>query len=358
MQLKRSIFGKNAARVLILTAVFTALSSLARAQERVIELPVETMTAHDVIDAVQGQTNYLFTTNTNTVLDALTVKVTKREMTVKGVLDALLAGSGLMYRMSGNYIIITAAPAVQRLKTPTPPVVAQTPAVVIPVPRRAQESVPIVQTVPEPVVELASVPADPLPSVVEIPPVSRYEPVRRYATTQEHLPLFAVKTNLLYGGALLTPNIGFEIGLGKRTSLEFAASYNPWNLKGSLESNKKMTHWILKPGFRYWLCERYNGHFFGADLLFARYNIGTHDVPVLFERQYRYYGIAYGGGLNYGYHLMLGKRWGLEFTAGLGVLYLDYDRYDCAACNRESTPETKTYLGPTNIGINLVFLIK
>jgi hypothetical protein len=55
---------------------------------------------------------------------------------------------------------------------------------------------------------------------------------------------------------------------------------------------------------------------------------------------------------------MLGKRWGLEFAVGVGVLHLDYDRYTCATCDKNGVPASKTYFGPTNAAINLSFLLK
>ena len=70
----------------------------------------------------------------------------------------------------------------------------------------------------------------------------------------------AAKTNLLYWSST-TPNLSFEFGLGKRTTLDLTGAYNPWTL--NKDSNKKIKHWLVMPEFRYWLCERYNGHFFG-----------------------------------------------------------------------------------------------
>ena len=53
---------------------------------------------------------------------------------------------------------------------------------------------------------------------------------------------FAVKTNLLYGGVARTPNLGVEIGLAPRWTLELSGSYNPFNLNGSDADNKKLVH--------------------------------------------------------------------------------------------------------------------
>ena len=170
-----------------------------------------------------------------------------------------------------------------------------------------------------------------------------------------------VKTNLLYSALTLTPNIALEIGVGKRTSIEIAGSYNPWNLKGKAGDNKKKVHYLIKPAFRYWLAERFNGHFVGAHLLFAQYNIGGYSLPMLFGKQskmFRHQGSAYGMGLAYGYLLKINKRWAAEFNIGAGYLQMRYDKYDCESCGKlYENGKTKNYFGPTEAGIKMVFLI-
>lgn len=167
----------------------------------------------------------------------------------------------------------------------------------------------------------------------------------------------AVKTNLLYGAGTLTPNLGVELGLGRRTTLDISGSYNPWNLKGSETDNKKLVHWLLQPEFRYWLGARFSGHFFGIHALGGQYNISGHNVPNLFDKKYRYEGYAVGGGISYGYHLILGNSWGLEFTIGVGGAYLGYDKYDCGKCGDKIGKFNKTYFGPTKAGITLAYTI-
>lgn len=172
---------------------------------------------------------------------------------------------------------------------------------------------------------------------------------------------FGVKTNLLYGGYARTPNLGIEIGLSPRWTLELSGAYNPFNLKGSDADNKKLVHWVASPEFRYWTCQRFNGHFLGVHGLYGNYNIGGYNLPLLFgkgSRDYRHEGQAMGGGVSYGYSVVLGKRWNLEFTAGVGVLYLNYDRYECPKCGQKVEPDTrKLFFGPTRAGISVSFLI-
>jgi hypothetical protein len=166
----------------------------------------------------------------------------------------------------------------------------------------------------------------------------------------------AVKTNLLYG-ATETPNLGIELGLGKRTTLDLSIGYNPW----TFHNNRKWKHLLVEPEFRYWTNERFKGHFFGVHGLYAFYNIGGVDLPlpnlgkVKIEKEYRYQGNAYGGGISYGYHWELSPRLGLEFNLGVGIAHLDYKQYDCGKCGEFIAAKTKTYIGPTKAGISLVY---
>ena len=123
------------------------------------------------------------------------------------------------------------------------------------------------------------------------------------AYSQENI---AIKSNLLYGIAAFAPNIGIEVGVGNRTTLDLSASYNWFNLDGAKNNNQKLVHWIVQPKFRYFLNERFNGHFFGVHALYSEYNIGGHELPLLFgkgSKEFRHEGNAVGGGFSYGYQL-------------------------------------------------------
>ncbi len=168
---------------------------------------------------------------------------------------------------------------------------------------------------------------------------------------------FAAKTNLLYWAGT-TPNIGAEIGLAKQWTLEMSAGLNPWTF--NKEENTKMKHWMVKPEVRYWLCERFNGHFFGFHTGYAFYNISG--IDLLFTnkntKDYRYQGWATGVGLSYGHSWILSPRWNLEATLGLGYIFTKFDRYDCATCGKFRGTRDKHYFGPTKAGISLIYHLK
>lgn len=165
----------------------------------------------------------------------------------------------------------------------------------------------------------------------------------------------ALKNNLVYD-ALLTPNLGLELGLGRATTLDLSGNYN-WFKK----SNGKMfKHWLAQPEFRFWLCERFNGHFFGLHALGGEFNIAKTKLPFGLAKDgkdYRYDGWYAGGGVSYGYQWMLARKWSVEATVGVGYARINYDKYPCRDCGRKIESGTKNYFGPTKLGVSLIFVI-
>ncbi len=160
-----------------------------------------------------------------------------------------------------------------------------------------------------------------------------------------------VKSNLLYD-MTSTINLGLEVGLGPKWSLELPVNYNPW----SLGTDKKIKHWLIQPEIRYWLCERFNGHFFGLHGHAAGYNFGG--IKLIGLEDHRYEGNLYGGGISYGYQWILNKRWSIEATLGVGYAYLDHTKYNCETCGTKIGDYTKNYFGPTKLGVSIIYIIR
>lgn len=169
-------------------------------------------------------------------------------------------------------------------------------------------------------------------------------------------PKVAVKTNLLYD-ATATVNLGAEIGLSPKWTLDLSGNYNGW----TFNENKKWKHWMAQPEARYWFCERFNGHFLGLHLLGGQYNVGGIDLPFgIYEglEKHRYEGFYYGAGVGYGYQWLLGNRWSIEAELGVGYVRAHYDRYDCPRCGEWKGDGDKNYLGVTKAAVSLIYIIK
>lgn len=168
----------------------------------------------------------------------------------------------------------------------------------------------------------------------------------------------AIKTNLLYGGVMQTPNVGVEWGISPKLTLDLWGAYNPFPLSknGHGASNRKMKHWLVQPELRYWLCESFNGHFFGVHTFYGEYNMGG--IRYLGLSDYRRQGNVVGAGLSYGYQWLLSPRWSLEAMLGVGYAHINYDVYPCKECGKRIRKENRNYLGPTRAAVSIIYIIK
>ena len=76
----------------------------------------------------------------------------------------------------------------------------------------------------------------------------------------------ALKTNLLTD-VTLNPNLGVEIGLAPKWTLDLTGQVNFWTIDGH-----KWKHWVVQPEARYWFCQRFGGHFLGFHAIGGQYN--------------------------------------------------------------------------------------
>lgn len=165
-----------------------------------------------------------------------------------------------------------------------------------------------------------------------------------------------VKTNLL-AWATTTPNLGFEMAVNDRYTVQLFGSYNPFSLK----ENNKLKHWLVQPEARWWTKGVFQGHFVGLHLIGGQFNAGGIKMPfnILPDLDdYRYQGWGVGGGVSYGYQWRFNKRWGLEASVGVGYARMGYDKYPCEKCGEKIGEEKKNYFGPTKAAISIIYTIK
>jgi len=152
----------------------------------------------------------------------------------------------------------------------------------------------------------------------------------------------AVKTNLLYD-ALLNANLGMEVRLASRWTLDISGNYNGWRLS----HGRQWKHWLVQPEARFWTREAMKGHFFGAHLFGGQFNTTL--------RGARRQGLALGVGLGYGYAWRFAPHWGLEAEIAVGYARYNYDKFPCSVCGRKIAGRTRNYVGPTKAALNLVY---
>ena len=150
-------------------------------------------------------------------------------------------------------------------------------------------------------------------------------------------------------------NVGVNYGLSSKWTVGTLLSYNPWQY-----GKTRLKHFLVSPGVRYWLCDNNAGHFLGANLTYARYNIGGIGIPLVSDniKNNRYEGDLGGAGISYGYSWIVGKHFNLEVELGLGVQHTVYSKYPCANCGDKIKDGRKTFITPNKLGVNLVYMLK
>lgn len=170
---------------------------------------------------------------------------------------------------------------------------------------------------------------------------------------------FALKSNLLYD-ATATINIGAEVGLSPRWTLDVSGNFNGW----TMSHERRWKHWMLQPEARYWFCQRFGGHFLGMEAHGGQFNVGGLNNSIHFLGTHvsrlsdeRFQGWFVGGGVTYGYAWMLGRHWNLEAEIGLGYSYTRYDTYQCVGCGKKTEEDRHhNYYGPTKAALSLVYI--
>lgn len=163
--------------------------------------------------------------------------------------------------------------------------------------------------------------------------------------TQSQAQLLALKTDALLDCAM-TPNLGFELVTGEKTSLNASVfgNYKPWGL------DMKMVG--ILPEFRYW--------FNGRPLV--REFIGLSALGVTYDMTWgkeKYKGDAAGVGITFGYAFYLSPHWCLECHAGLGAVYYSHKHHYIEDYKVKDLYNANGYaLVPYKVGVSFTYIIK
>lgn len=164
---------------------------------------------------------------------------------------------------------------------------------------------------------------------------------------------FALSTDVVDWANFGTINMEAGFSVHQHFSVQAGAKYNPWTFKthklGLPLYNKQTTAYA---GVRYWPWYVFSGWWVGAQMQYTGYSetgIWRHALDT---------GKAFGGGLSFGYTLMLTENLNLEFGAGLWAgRRFDHTLYCCPECMkvRESGPGNFVALNDVSISVMYVF---
>lgn len=171
----------------------------------------------------------------------------------------------------------------------------------------------------------------------------------------------AAKTNMLYDLALI-PNAGLEFYLGSGFSLEANYMHAWW------KSDPHNWYWRTYGGdlgIRYWFGRA------AKEKPLSGHHIGAYGQVVTYDFELGNMGIIGGKpggrlidepnwtvGLEYGYSVPVAKRLNIDFSIGIGYHWgVFYEYVPIDDCYVWQATKIRNYIGPTKVGISLVYLI-
>lgn len=141
-----------------------------------------------------------------------------------------------------------------------------------------------------------------------------------------------------------TFNVETSVIVSKKVTLHLPFSWNPFTLR----DNYKIKHIAIQPGIRWWFWHGYSEFYLGAHLLTTMFNMAVSN-----ERRE---GWAGGFSLTCGYAWMLNQRMNLEFEAGGGPIYTEYDKFERETCGDYLGTKKGFIFFPTSLSCSLIFL--
>ena len=166
-----------------------------------------------------------------------------------------------------------------------------------------------------------------------------------------HAQKASISTNAMDWANFGTVNLEAGVSVAQHFSLMAGLHYNPWEFKTGKDVdlyNKQNTGYF---GFRWWPWYVFSGWWFSAKVQMSKFSRTGIWRPALEQ------GTSMGGGLGFGYTIMLHENVNLEFGAGIwGGRHMSYTLYECPKCMtvRESSP--RNFIAPDDLSVTVSFV--
>ncbi len=156
----------------------------------------------------------------------------------------------------------------------------------------------------------------------------------------------ALKTNTLEY-LILSPNLTMEARLSRKLTLQLGISTNPLDRP---IADYRMRNFRVEPELRYWFNRPMAKHFVALSTTAGNYSLQMKDHFIS--------GDVFAAGFSYGYALVLGRHWNVEFELGVGLASLK--GYDYHGKDNKPTDKNMSKLTPAPLraAVSFAYIFK
>ncbi len=143
-------------------------------------------------------------------------------------------------------------------------------------------------------------------------------------------------------------NIGIDARLSRRVTLGVNVAGNPFKSMFG-RSDLRLANFRIQPEVRYWFNRPMASHFVGINAMG-----GICDI-ILKDNHYK--GDIFGFGARYGYALVLGRHWNVEFSGGIGLGVVHGYKYKTYE-NKPDRTNLKKVIPLPDLSVTFTYILK
>ena len=160
----------------------------------------------------------------------------------------------------------------------------------------------------------------------------------------------AVSTNITDYFLLISPNVDFQLALGRQLTAEAGLKYNNWSFNHATDKEMKNRQQTYYAGARWWPWYTYSGWWVGTALQFQEYDRGG-----VFRKDSES-GDAFGLSVSGGYSIQIAKWMNIDMGFGLWGGRTIYTVYECPYCGKKVDEGSKFFILPNEARLALQFI--
>lgn len=148
----------------------------------------------------------------------------------------------------------------------------------------------------------------------------------------------------------LCANLGVEVELWPHWSIDVPVWYSPYDITGQWRIRLLAT----QPEVRYWFKDAGRGHYLGAHVTVAGFNVSLNGDCRYQDPNHAAFGVGIGYG--YAFHLDKSRRWSMEAQIGVGYIGYEWIKYHNTGRNGAEVSRGRgTYWGVTRGGLSIAY---